>query len=951
MRRAIFERLITEKELNSIDSYTSRYLDHTSAREVQDMRTRAAQGDAAAEKKYIDAYVTYKEREAEEDREEWDAATEKEWRKEAADYISATKRIYGYGKAKATRFDAKHSTIPYKVWQAWKKELKPLSDKDIVSFNDNKAEFEQTGVYGNKGQVLVGIGLGVNAVNPQTATDKEIEMALKPVLREHPILQDFLMALQRGGYDYTTGRFAWYTSSSYINWNPTIVLYIEIPVVKLTIPPTSAKDILSEGSLVEAKGDAWEVWATFVQNFCEKEWNSFKYSVDFSTDQRFESDSLNKSVKKTFFLDGTFTFSKRLPEEGMDRSHSNTYSGVSFEYTFSGELRCRQTREDGRKGVIVDLNALPEKDIKDICRLFWDKAGTNSEKNPFSLSKYLTQNFPNTEYAPSHYFTLRIENGKIFMNARFTGLGDLANNRIFPPGVTEGAGDVLFLKSLLTEAKGGVAEAWLNTVRKSLKNYSVTLNYNHREGFSWKGVVKADLESTRIYTTSQGSMFVFFDVYFEGDVKEKGRVKRDDVLKEYIANIDGVYIQKAINDLPLVDPLVEPGREKGLNYPAIVFSKKRDLVKSKNPDTVGTVSIPITYVVKNNIYPSGVNESVDDTIFLKSLLTEAKGGVAEAWKSYITTKASKMKYPVAFSTIRNGEKIFVKGEYAFSEVLLTVKEDYTDLSVKFSFDGTVSPEMAGKKLEEFDIYMAKYDAASLLGEQILIEVNRKLKNTVKFPRAILQEAIHDGRDDAIYIRYTIDTLLEKNIYPPGVSEGAGDTLFLKSLLTEARGGVAEAWRKTIEREIEDMKIPFEERTAREEITGELYYSSVNVFQYGKKTKIHINFSFTKNEVLCYDLRTYVKQKKKVDAEIADVLYNTSLCRGDSIVKYTLLKKLGFYGIDKSMSYVDIGGTDKTGHFVYLDIDITNFIEYNHYPAGMSESSEAFLYLKSLIDLL
>jgi hypothetical protein len=373
----------------------------------------------------------------------------------------------------------------------------------------------------------------------------------------------------------------------------------------------------------------------------------------------------------------------------------------------------------------------------------------------------------------------------------------------------------------IAEARGGVEEAWRAFLAEGVKHWKTPFEESY-DGTTVKGILRFDSAHVTI-AERLGAVTVILPLFFEGNIQHSAT----DVLtdEETLSAIFYDYRKdplKSYEDLPALETyytLFMRNIPKNLRYH---FQSKWYPANPPVPQhgkwMVGEVCLNIEHFINNNSYPS-VKEAL-----IPSLL-EARGGVEEAWKTYIQNAVR--SWSLNNYRERIGRSV-VQGEITIGDVVSTRKDQSGDvwLHIPLSFSGTgkVGKDDAGFFDSIGDILETIFSeypfhvCSSLLSLPQLKILEKLVKESPDFFFAIQWRdnvrELPTGEGEYNYrlgdLIINIAFLIEQNTFPPTMKEGVEEVPPPSLPLDEARGGTAEAWRTYIAEGIRRWEANYQE---------------------------------------------------------------------------------------------------------------------------------------------
>jgi hypothetical protein len=384
---------------------------------------------------------------------------------------------------------------------------------------------------------------------------------------------------------------------------------------------------------------------------------------------------------------------------------------------------------------------------------------------------------------------------------------------------TEGT---LMRKATITEAKGGVQEAWEQYANRLISSVKLPVKYNPQNGVFDKFTPDTAYTITEAKVTQNPrDKQYFLSLRFElfGKVLPSPSYSQETDLTSvfimrrlsgHFSSPDN-YLRKKIQELPPVKALiklVESARPvllpNGGSFGKVSFLK--DAKHSVKSIHAVLFEFNITTLIEDNIYPPGINESA---------INEARGGVVAAWGEYLSA-ALKKHGPYYIKNVSSLSSWRVEYE---AEGSLTAQPGYTVtqgaggswMHLFLRWDGKLieKDKETKSKYEIHNVYklstmkdiLSSFYVEKKLMESCpeLVSLNKWLLNTdTRFGVVIVDYVIEEDKFTGFEIVINTETFEKTNSYPPGVNE---------EMLNEYRGGAAEAWRQYFQTELRNWKYP------------------------------------------------------------------------------------------------------------------------------------------------
>jgi hypothetical protein len=612
----------------------------------------------------------------------------------------------------------------------------------------------------------------INQTNnrPDQYLMEELLGELSPEVRQGILRSDTLKSMAKiTGYSdgNLSGNVDWYTEE--VVW--TIPLYL---VATQNLMPESTEGATTEdSSLLEARGGVEEAWKSFYR----RKLSSFKIEGPFSFSYEEHSARWSSDPsKKVYVADGDFT----VLADDIEVRGNFVEIPISFPGTFT-PAPTSPTME------------------RSITQYFY---GYHFLKISAELQKVLG----NGSY--------RIENFERSKNIRgeevvifFISIKDKVAKNEFPE-IEEGL--------RLEEARGGVEEAWKLYLQQQLKNhtYKVDDHISVPDPFSTrslrvavKGTLKLDVEKA------------FYDDGYALIIPVIARLsfsdKRGDVLQ---------YFKHLVHTM-------NHGFWKSIEGEQFFTLEKLDDFFGVDEHTIDgaafSVGVFLGNKIRNNVYPKG--ELREDIQLEESLLSEARGGVEEAWRKYAETVWGSFSYPVKDYPVRqipqyspvfkmNLTEATATGEVLFSAAEIDDERGQLVLRFKgdFTFSEKMTPEDEGKATDSVMIWL--YSDSSFWSA--VKKFNKRFSDRFSTYSTQNGRSRDNGRVEIFYKFNNITKLVSANEYPPAMKEGLDIIAEGGDLLLEARGGVEEAWRQAISKAVENLTLPIDEDFGKgKRITG------------------------------------------------------------------------------------------------------------------------------------
>jgi hypothetical protein len=330
--------------------------------------------------------------------------------------------------------------------------------------------------------------------------------------------------------------------------------------------------------------------------------------------------------------------------------------------------------------------------------------------------------------------------------------------------------------SPLSEVKGGVEAAWIRAFEQELEDFTVPFLQHgnvRKQKFTYSGEA-AFVRAECVTSQKNQNLYLVFSVTTE--IFDIGNLNKEAMLQS--ALLDVMHkIGRELKDSPLV---------KELSNRASASLFRNSISYSVNVSTMSVYAIlNFDGIIANNIYPESLSESL--------VLDEAKGGVVTAWQQYLEGVFQKAEFPVEDSMDDGFNSYSFKGIMKF--VASRISAD--NKKIVLIFDWKNPPQV------KTDSYSTVYVATKMAAKgSIALERFIDKNPQFSYGRVMFNEGRGDewvfalpengkgGYDVAIEVR--VNYWIEKNIYPPTVSESVAPEE--SHPLHEAQGGVLEAWK-------------------------------------------------------------------------------------------------------------------------------------------------------------
>jgi hypothetical protein len=328
----------------------------------------------------------------------------------------------------------------------------------------------------------------------------------------------------------------------------------------------------------------------------------------------------------------------------------------------------------------------------------------------------------------------------------------------------------------VNEARGGVEEAWKAYFTREFTKYSYPVEIrDNRDGLS---IYSFTAEGRMVCDTSRITIESFqHEGYFI-------------IPFIFVGKVDGKPFSSKTGDVEIGESLVGMGvgmmaKEMRNNY----FLRRQGLSAIVKPSYVPEYGYPAALLIINtsekldgNIYPPGMNESA---------VQEARGGVKEAWREVLTRDMKKFSFPVSgevrFAPGPGGLAGTAEGNIICDMSTVAIEDDYEGIPAfraMLVFDGKVTPKNNSKMSHEgmLEVLFSQHYSAikeslrKLPAIKILFKrdfeinavqssVNLFYKTATNYCRKVTTK-LPQIADVCIYV----NTVIENNIYPEGVSE-------------------------------------------------------------------------------------------------------------------------------------------------------------------------------------
>jgi hypothetical protein len=466
------------------------------------------------------------------------------------------------------------------------------------------------------------------------------------------------------------------------------------------------------------------------------------------------------------------------------------------------------------------------------------------------------------------------------------------------------------LSSLLSEARGGIKEAWIQTITAAFASYAFPYTITTRgwDGTSYTAKGKFTFSSITVSP-------YYLSIHFRSTPKitpaldqisgmEKGSIIAQTAT--WVAEKSRFYqnVYHKIHDLSEAPGLLAVqtpiwGMEEGV---AIV-----------------TVDVDLGYVLRNNSYPLTEQQ--------EGRLLEARGGVGKAWKEAVSKSpvVQRWTYTVREEEFGPREKQTLSAKFSVESVqylpgipgahadLLMIYLQTEDVTLRdeYGIVMTLSPSETVRWIHKFLLVSERFrKMCAKIEKSSLIQTLLKPCN----PSTLFLSPLY-VIDEKIAMVANIEHIVKGNIYPPSVNESSALPL------DEARGGVTEAWREVIAKELQPLVIPFNFPVRNyEPLIGEVTFDVENITLTKKgDLSVPITAVLTRHT-------TWPEWRRDVSYRVVEGDFPAF---GEEVVGIPLVKQNPF--LDISVIY-----TDKYHKKAALVFEVHEEITRNEYP--LSEST-------------
>jgi hypothetical protein len=344
----------------------------------------------------------------------------------------------------------------------------------------------------------------------------------------------------------------------------------------------------------------------------------------------------------------------------------------------------------------------------------------------------------------------------------------------------------------LTEARGGVVEAWREHLQNTLREFSYTLTNqtfsvrHHGTTFVADGNITLDLTNIPLNSRGDFAMPVRYD-----DIVSVQRRKKTPLTPLQKNMLSGELA--LILEIEVYLFLIKKG----------FVLRRGDVYRGWEADKM-SLCVNLQLELSSNTYPPVREESLRESS--PPALVEAKGGVVSAWKDYLHRQFQKFSLESRFYPINNIEG---RGTLTY-----TGKIDVQDttLTIYLKWRGDIYNAHKNTQILEKNIKMSYLRmVVSLSHGNFDLTTARKFEewfqriqgNVSSTGPEVVFSLSDDGEGIEISFTMNLSAVVEKNQYPPSVSQQES----FSHLLSEARGGIEEAWRGFIVESLRKFSYP------------------------------------------------------------------------------------------------------------------------------------------------
>jgi hypothetical protein len=482
-------------------------------------------------------------------------------------------------------------------------------------------------------------------------------------------------------------------------------------------------------------------------------------------------------------------------------------------------------------------------------------------------------------------------------------------------------------QNTLTEARGGVEEAWIAYYKSLFKQHVQRLPIDYT----------MNIRSADTMVKFNGVLM------FTGDVA----VRAGEL--EFSVALVGRYQTRSTRKYFGEDDFVDRPASTSILYYLIreyeeqgtgVLAKVSPTLYVSNVEEIsGQIIVKyrakIYRELKHNTYPENVNES------LRYLLSEARGGVLEAWVRYFRQKIQ--------STFRQHLDILIRSgggpaERAVGDVYIksidVLGNSKAQITLALSDDFYIVSHIDGTKIPFKTSY---YIFGNRMTSQFLDDRLQAHINQLPLPKKLKVgekgKYQNYGESKVVDMRYYITN----NLYPTDVNEATHP-------LEEAHGGVAEAWRQYVEQSLKKNTGKYPLRATNNNTgmwyDGELVVEDVQV----DNTTLKVSFIPNYYKVYIADKNKGKGRTTRITAQIENDIIKSKID-----IQYLIESVRRFGDVDEFLDMAGRIGGDlslENGKLkVIIYYDMTELIKENIYPSNAQneELVNALYYLQSLIE--